>query len=85
MDKKRFAVVNTLRTVCEVLREIYWSTEDPVIRDKTVEATIMAKKMDQRLRQYKEGWDKDEWESLDEDEIKRRQEQRAILYLNEQK
>jgi hypothetical protein len=45
--------------VCEVLREIYWATEDPRIRKKVEEATEMAKKMDKRLRHYKDTYEKD--------------------------
>lgn len=41
------------RSICEVLREIYWDTEDPVIREKVTEASKMAKKMAQKLIEYK--------------------------------
>lgn len=40
------------RTICEVLREIYWSTKDESIREKVKEAMVMAKKMDIRLTEY---------------------------------
>lgn len=46
-----------MRTICEVLREIYWLTEDPEIREKLLEATIMAKKMDRKLiENYHRKW-----------------------------
>ncbi len=41
------------RSICEVLREIYWETEDPVIREKVREASLMAKKMGKKLIDYK--------------------------------
>jgi hypothetical protein len=44
--------VYPIRTICEVLREIYWSTKDPEIREKVKEAMIMGKKMDRRLSEY---------------------------------
>jgi len=44
--EKNFVRGSTKRTVCEVLREIYWWTTDPVIREKVKEATRMAKRMD---------------------------------------
>ncbi len=46
-----------MRTICEVLREIYWETTDEVIREKVLEATIMAKKMDRKLiENYNKKW-----------------------------
>lgn len=40
------------RTICEVLREIYWYTEDKEIRDRIEEAIVMAMKMSDRLSSY---------------------------------
>lgn len=42
----------SMRTICEVLREIYWSTRDETIRDKVKEAMVMAKSMDRKLTEY---------------------------------
>ena len=67
-----------MRTVCEVLREIYWHTDDPIVREKVLEATVMAKKMDIKLREYKADWDaEDMWELLDDqhERINQRREQ----------
>ena len=58
-----------LRTICEVLREIYWASEDENIKDKVKEAMGMAKKMNHRLAYYwrkenpdaKVGWDSNMW------------------------
>ncbi len=47
--ESKMAASYDMRTICEVLREIYWETTDPVIREKVLEATIMAKKMDRKL------------------------------------
>jgi len=51
---------NFFRSICEVLREVYdlvYTLEDADIRDKMTEllidATVMAKKMDNRLGYYK--------------------------------
>lgn len=62
--------VYPIRTICEVLREIYWSTKDIEIRERVKEAMIMAKKMDIRLTEYwnianpesEERYDEDLWE-----------------------
>lgn len=56
------------RTVCEVLREIYWYTSDEIVREKVKEAMGMAKRMDARLRQYKKDRDKEEWEDVNDPE-----------------
>lgn len=48
---------SSFRTICEVHREIYEATEDQKIRDLVVEAFIMGKKMDAKLREYKPTWD----------------------------
>ena len=82
--EKNFVTSYRFRTVCEVLREIYWHTDDEVIREKVKEATVMFKKMDAKLREYKEDWDEnDMWEPLDNhDDIKR---QRQRQYKEETK
>ena len=48
-------------TICEVLREAYELTEDPGIRELLEVALVMAKKMDRRLKDYRESWSRDEW------------------------
>lgn len=63
--EKNFVTAYHKRTICEVLREIYWHTKDPVVREKVQEATVMAKKMDAKLREYKEDWDAENmWQDL---------------------
>lgn len=45
------------RTICEVLREIFDACEGrPKERELVLEALVMAKKMDQRLREYRSDW-----------------------------
>lgn len=75
--EKNFVTSYPFRTLCEVLREIYWHTEDAVVREKVREATIMAKKMDAKLREYKEDWDaQNMWEELaNADEVKKQRQQ----------
>jgi len=52
-----------LRTICEVLREVYDLTEGrEEVTDKLQEAYVMAKKMDAKLRQYNLGYGDDWWE-----------------------
>lgn len=60
--EKHVVTSNNMRTICEVIREIYWATEDKQIREKAVEAIRMAKRMNNRLREYKRSWDNGEWE-----------------------
>ena len=56
------------RTICEVLREIYdivYDSEDPSregIMELLNESYVYGKKMDAKLRQYKNGYDQDWWE-----------------------
>ena len=56
---------NSVWTICEVLREIYHRTADPVIQEKLILATAMAKKMDAKLREYKADYDKGWWDKND--------------------
>ena len=58
------------RTICEVLREVYdmlYDQKDTVksydeMIDKLQESYTYAKKMDAKLRQYKNNYDNDWWE-----------------------
>lgn len=50
-----------LRTICNVLREIYAMSGDQLIRQKCCEAIWMAKNMNKRLRHYKNDWDNGLW------------------------
>jgi len=54
--------INDMRTLCEVLREINDIATDDRIKEKLIEATIMAKKMDKKLRANKKDWDHKFWE-----------------------
>lgn len=46
------------RTICEVHREIYDKCASlPEVQDLVLEAFVMAKKMDAKLRSHKEDWD----------------------------
>lgn len=54
---------SSFRTICEVHREIYDATDalDPAtqrrIRELVIDAFIMAKRMDKKLKFYKHDWD----------------------------
>lgn len=83
--EKHFVRSNVKRTICEVLREIYWYTTDPTIRTKVEEATTMAKKMDKKLHQYKHGWDEHEWEEFEKERADQIAAERRAQYEEEQK
>jgi hypothetical protein len=55
---KKYVTAYRIRTICEVLREIYWETNNPEVRKKVEEATAMAKKMNKKLRSYARDWEK---------------------------
>lgn len=71
-----------MRTICEVLREIYWLTEDPEIREKLLEATVMAKKMDRKLIEYyhKKWYRKPEFYDKNPDSKEKAKMRRALAY-----
>lgn len=71
MKKSRMTSATHFRTICEVLREIYWQSDDTVVKEKCMEATVMAKKMDAKLREYKDDWDADMWEPVDDEKVQR--------------
>lgn len=50
--KKNMIHKSQFRTICEVLREIHWGTDDPDIRLKAIEASMMAKAMSRKLIEY---------------------------------
>ena len=50
--KKNMIHESAFRSICEVLREIYWETDNPEVRIKAVEASMMAKKMARKLVEY---------------------------------
>lgn len=66
------------RSICEVHRELYdlahAHLRDPytlqLFTDKLEEAYAMAKKMQAKLRQYKENYDEDWWERQKEELVK---------------
>ena len=52
-----FDKVAVKRTICEVLREIHDITKDNAkVVSLLEEATVMAKKMDKKLKEYKADW-----------------------------
>jgi len=89
MGKKKPSVkdnkVSSMRTICEVHREIY----DLLIEDKPAEkdvvnkvielldeAYVMGKKMNYKLRQYKENYDDDWWKKMRSEVINERLDRR---------
>ena len=69
LDNESFKSAYPKRTICEVLREIWDLTDihpngNPYktrikIRIKLEEALVMAKKMNVKLNEYHDGWEKD--------------------------
>lgn len=67
---KKTKKIQKFRTICEVHREIYDLVFDNMpdglakqdIENKLEEAFLMAKKMNDKLRQYKYNYDDDWWE-----------------------
>jgi hypothetical protein len=69
--------VGNKRSICEVHRELYdlayANLNGPALQaftDKLEEAYAMAKKMQAKLRQYKEGYDEGWWERQKEEIVK---------------
>jgi len=52
------------RTICNVLQEIYHATKDGrdmcYIRERVIEAELMAKHMDNKLKRYRYRWEDDQ-------------------------
>lgn len=60
---------NRKRTICEVLREM-WDISEALdedlkeeVQERIITAYTMAKKMNRKLRENREGWDEEFWES----------------------
>lgn len=66
MNKKRYL---GHFTICEKLREIFRTSDDPEIKYKAREAMAMAKKMQDRLKQYRDAQAAREHVELDDSEI----------------
>jgi hypothetical protein len=82
--KNMLGHTNNFRTICEVLREIYWGIDDPDIRLKVIEASTMAKKMSRRISRNKyklsEALD---YEEMSEEDKKTVSRERWNQYLEE--
>ncbi len=48
-------------TLCQILREIYWKTDDPEIKWKCRLGTTMAKAMAKKISKLDPNWGKDYW------------------------
>lgn len=46
-------------TICELLRQTYWASDDPQVKLNIRIAVSMAKSMTRKLRKYKADWDKE--------------------------
>lgn len=76
--------VKDKRTICEVHREM-WDLIDAEIQDETLknklfekieEAYVMAKKMNEKLRQYKHNYDDGWWEKQQKEIVESKRELR---------
>lgn len=70
VPEETMIAINSKYSICECLRDIYWSTDDPDIKLKCRVATAMAKAMDKKIRELtgdsgwymkEEFWDKTEY------------------------
>jgi hypothetical protein len=52
-----------VNTICATLRQIYRKTDNEEIKVLSRVATTMAKKMGDKLEQYKKNWDKGFWDA----------------------
>lgn len=50
-------------SICQVLREIYFTTDDPDTKLRCRLATAMAKAMTAKLKAYKQDWEREFWDS----------------------
>ena len=50
-----------LRTICNVIRQIHARSRQSEVQELCLEALWMAKKMDAKLRTYKQDWDTGLW------------------------
>lgn len=77
-DKKHSG--NNLRTICEVHREIYdiiYDSENEHLKELVNEAYVLAKKMDAKLRQYKNNYDDDWWQKERKEVVKEKIQRRS--------
>lgn len=54
LKEKLFKGQRPYRTICETIRDIYYKTNDREIQELCIEATDYAKRMDAKLREYKD-------------------------------
>jgi hypothetical protein len=57
--KRRFLTASSFRGLCEIAREIYWSTKDPVIREKAMSYRWKATQVDAELQKLHNDQTKD--------------------------
>jgi uncharacterized protein YlzI (FlbEa/FlbD family) len=69
MGGNKFTAHNTVRTICEKIREVYWTVDDPKVRSVLEEINHDAKAMNRKLRTYKADYAKEMmWEETMTDE-----------------
>jgi len=65
VDESEMGHVSRNDTICQMLREIYWEADkikNEDIKLKARIATAMAKRMSNKLEEYKKHWDADFWD-----------------------
>lgn len=62
IDEEEMRWISPKNSICEVLRGIYWKTDDPEIKLQCRVATSMAKSITNKLSEYKDGWEADFWD-----------------------
>lgn len=61
MPAEKMTKIYPQNTICQILRTLYMKTEDEEIKVLCRIATLMAKKMEGKLRMYNKTWDKGWW------------------------
>lgn len=62
VDEKEMHRVGPRNTICQMLRQIYFKTDDPEIKTRCRVAVSMAKSMSRKLTEYKKDWDAEFWD-----------------------
>ena len=74
--------VSPHETICAILRDIYFVTQNADIKLKARIAMSMAKGMNRKLKTYKANWDDEFFQSASKNDIANR---RSQIYLNKNK
>jgi hypothetical protein len=72
VPEKQMNYISHRDTICAILRDIYFATQNPEIKLKARIATSMAKSMSRKLMEYKSDWDNDIFYNASKNDITNR-------------